>query len=256
MAITIFMTMQLLPQDQFRSWGWRVPFLLSGLLVAIGVYTRIKLCESPQFTKILLQDQAAKIPALDLFKKFPVKLLGLIFIHQTSALWLYGTTVFGFAYLTNTLQMPQDLITQAWLVALVLSLMTIPLFAWIGDNVTRLTMYRAQGILAILLAGPMIVLLINAQVIVFAAVGVAIMMAMSWSNAATFYTEQFPVKYRQSGAGLCVNLGALVGGGLFPILIAWLTNNFGISSFGWVLAMGGFISFMCTFLIKKVSDDE
>ncbi|HZL59658.1 MAG TPA: MFS transporter, partial [Stellaceae bacterium] len=127
--------------DQFLTWGWRIPFVLSILLVAVGLWIRLGILETPIFQKLITQRKIEKAPVLEVIKKQPKEIILSAFLRMAEQAPFYIYTAFIFAYGTGTLHMSRDLLLTAILVGACVSFVTIPLSGHISDKIGRKKMY-------------------------------------------------------------------------------------------------------------------
>src|SRR5213080_196203 len=127
--------------DQFLTWGWRVPFILSIVLVGIGLWIRLGILETPVFQKLLDEKKIERAPIVEVFKKQPKEILlsALLRMGQQSPFYIF--TAFVFAYGTATLHMSRDFILSAVMVASVVSFFSVPIFGHLSDVIGRKKMY-------------------------------------------------------------------------------------------------------------------
>ncbi|MGN6570046.1 MAG: MFS transporter, partial [Pseudolabrys sp.] len=127
--------------DQFQTWGWRLPFALSIVLVGVGLWIRLGILETPVFQKLLESERTEKTPVIEVWRKHPKEIILSAFARMSEQAPFYIFTAFIFAYATGTLKMSRDLILVAVLVGSLVSFVTIPLSGHISDRIGRKTMY-------------------------------------------------------------------------------------------------------------------
>src|SRR5262249_25742010 len=127
--------------EQFLSWGWRVPFFLSLILVAIGLWIRLGIMETPVFSKLVAERKIERAPMLEVIRRQPVPILLSAFARMAEQAPFYIFTAFVFAYGKDTLHVERDFLLVAVLVAAVVSFVSIPLFGHISDRIGRKNMY-------------------------------------------------------------------------------------------------------------------
>ena len=127
--------------DQFATWGWRIPFALSIILVGVGLWIRLGILETPVFQQLLNKKKIEKAPIIEVFKKHPKEILLSALLRMSEQAPFYIFTAFIFAYAVGTLHMSRDLILIAVLVASCVSFVTIPLSGHISDRIGRRKMY-------------------------------------------------------------------------------------------------------------------
>jgi MFS transporter, MHS family, shikimate and dehydroshikimate transport protein len=231
-----FLLLSLLPEADFISWGWRLPFLLSAILVAVGLFVRLKLSETPVFSRMKAHETVARLPLAELFANQRKPLLISIGLKISEVAWVYVMTVFAIAYATGQLGLSKTLILDAILAAALLELVTMPLFGWLSDKIGRRTMYIGGAILSAICAFAIFALLETKNpviIIVSMAIVVSLTHAVMFAPQAAFLPELFGTRTRYSGASLGCQISAAISGGLAPIiatgLLGWSGRTWPIS---------------------------
>src|SRR6266704_3046130 len=132
--------------DQFLRWGWRVPFLLSLLLVGVGLYIRLGIFETPVVAKLLAERKVERTPILEVIKRHPKEIILSAFARMAEQAPFYIFTAFIFSYGTGTLRVSRDFLLTAVLAASVLSFFSIPFFGHVSDLIGRKNMYMIGAI--------------------------------------------------------------------------------------------------------------
>jgi len=209
-----FALVLLLPAESFDAWGWRIPFLLAFPLLIIAVYIRRRVEESPLFDEMVKQNQRAKIPAVDVFRKAWGRLLVAIASALLGVGGFYLLTTFVISYGADTLGMSRGLMVNATLVA---ALVEIAVILYVGRMSERIGPGRVTlwgGLASAAMAFPVFWLIDtrNPMVIVLAvAAGIAVL-SVAYAVSGALLTELFPAHLRYSGVALAYNLaGALTG---------------------------------------------
>ena len=126
---------------KFLSWGWRLPFLLSLILVGIGLYIRLGILETPVFTRLVAEQKIERTPMLEVIKRQPKEIILSALARMAEQAPFYIFTAFIFSYGTGTLEVSRDFLLVAVLCASVVSFVSIPLFGHISDRIGRRKMY-------------------------------------------------------------------------------------------------------------------
>lgn len=228
LSTATFLGLTMLPQQDFLSWGWRLPFLFSIVLIGVGLFVRLKLIETPAFAKVKTTETVAKMPVLDVITKHPRTFLTAVGIKVSEVAWVYVLTVFSIVYATGTLGLPRTLILYAILAAAVLEFATLPLFGWMSDKIGRRPMYLGGAIVSALCALVVFPLLETrdpAVVVISIAVIMSLTHATMFGPQAAFMPELFGTRLRYSGASLGCQIAAAISGGFAPMiatgLLAW-----------------------------------
>ncbi|KAB1069898.1 MFS transporter [Methylobacterium planeticum] len=240
-----------LPEADFLSWGWRLPFLASALLIGIGLFVRLRLVETPAFARVKEEAAVAPMPLLDVIMRQPRTFLTAVGLKVSEVAWVYILTVFSIVYATKTLELPRSLILNAILIAAALELVTMPLFGWLSDKVGRRPMYFAGSAISAACALVLFGLLDTRDpttVVVTIAVIMSLTHAMMFGPQAAFMPELFGTRTRYSGASLGCQVAAAISGGFAPIiatgLLAWAGATWPIALYLIVLAGVSFVATM------------
>ena len=227
---TAFALVSLLPQADLMTWGWRVPFLFSILLLGVGLYVRTRVPETPLFSEIKKRGDIAKAPFLDVILRQPKTFLLAIGLKISEVSWVYIVTVFAVVYSTTQLGLPKSTLLNAIIIGSLIEVFTIPLFGHLSDRFGRRALYFAGTIFTIAFAFPLFWLLDTKNVWV---IGATIAVALSFGHGmmfgllSTYLPELFGTKVRYTGASLGFQVAAAIGGGLAPILATTLTSSMG-----------------------------
>jgi MFS family permease len=213
---------------QFESWGWRVAFLLSGLLVIFGLWLRRTLEETPVFKEIAKRDEKPKAPVREIFRQEPRALVTGILVRICPDVLYSMFTVFVLTYMTTRLGMPRSQGTIAVMIGSGFQLFLIPAFGALSDRISRRSMYLAGTILAALwpfLFFPLASTKSFSAVIVGVVVALAIH-ALLYGPQAALITEQFSPRLRYTGSSLAYTLAGVVGGAVAPLIFTALLARF------------------------------
>ena len=224
-STAVFAMASRLPEADFLKWGWRLPFLLSAILVAIGLFIRLRLAETPAFRQVQEGHAAAKIPLLEILTRHTRTFLVAVGLKVSEIAYVSVATVFSINYVTVQLGLPPSTVLNGVLLAAVVELFTIPAFGWLSDLYGRKPLFIVGCLFSIAFAFPMFWLFQTRNPIVIAvtiAVAVSFGQGIMFGPEAAWVAELFPVRLRYSGASLGFQLGAALSGGLTPILASAL----------------------------------
>jgi MFS transporter, MHS family, shikimate and dehydroshikimate transport protein len=237
----VFALFSQLPEAQFLAWGWRVPFLLSALLVIVGLMIRVRILETPAFTKVKEEAREARQPILEVLTNYPKQVLlamGARFA-ENGAFYIYS--VFVLTYATQQVKMSQQVVLNGILIGAGIELLAIPFFGALSDRVGRRPVYLFGAVMTALWAFPMFWLLDTASPPL---VWLALIVAFVFSHAAmygpqaAFLSELFGTRVRYSGASLGAQLAAVLAGGTSPFIATLLLANYGTNALSlYVIAM-------------------
>ncbi len=223
-------TVAKLPEADFLSWGWRLPFLLSSVLFLLGAFVRVKVAETPVFLEMKRTMTLARNPLADAVIKGRGSFLTAIGLKLTEVSWVYILTVFIIVYATTSLKLPKALILDGVLYGALLELVTIPAFGWLSDRVGRRPFYIAGALFTIAFAFPLFSMLDSkapSLVVLAIVVGMNLGHGMMFGPEATYFPELFKGPVRCTGASFGFQVSAVIGGGLSPLLATWLLGRFG-----------------------------
>jgi len=214
--------------DQFNTWGWRLPFALSIVLVGVGLWIRLGILETPVFQEILNNNKVEAAPVLEVVKKHPKEILLSALARMAEQAPFYIFTAFIFAYAVGTLHMSRNLILTAVLVGSCISFITIPLSGHISDRIGRRKMYligaAVTGVFGFLYFGMV-------DTAIPAAVFIAIVLSliphdMMYGPQAALIAEAFTPRLRYSGASLGYQLASIIAGGPAPLIATALFAHY------------------------------
>jgi MHS family shikimate/dehydroshikimate transporter-like MFS transporter len=229
-STSAFALAALLPQADLMTWGWRLPFLFSVVLLGVGLYVRTRVPETPLFNEIKQRGDIARTPFLDVVLRQPKTFLLAIGLKISEVSWVYIVTVFAVVYATTQLGLPKSTLLNAIIIGSLIEVFTIPLFGYVSDIVGRRPLYFAGTIFTILFAFPLFWLIDTKNVFV---IGATVAVALSFGHGmmfgllSTYLPELFGTKVRYTGASLGFQVAAAIGGGLAPILATSLTTSLG-----------------------------
>ncbi len=215
--------------DQFLTWGWRVPFFLSLILVAVGLWIRLGIMETPVFSKLVAEKKIEKTPMLEVIKRQPKEIILSAFARLAEQAPFYIFTAFVFAYGTASLKVSRDFLLVAVLAASVLSFVSIPLFGHISDRIGRKRMY-VIGAVTVGVFGFVYFGMLNtgSLAVIFIAIVLSLVPHdMMYGPQAALIAESFTGRLRYSGASLGYQMASVIAGGPAPLIATWLYATYG-----------------------------
>ncbi len=242
-----------LTPDQFKAWGWRLPFLASALLVAVGLWVRLKLTETPAFAAAMAEAPPSHVPLAEVFKRYPLQLLGGVFAAVICFALFYLTTSFALSYGVTNLHYSRNAFLEAQLGAIVFMALGILLAGWWADKATPRIVLIAGSLLAVgcgLLMAPMMERGSLGLIWAFLSISLLVM-GLVYGPLGAFLPHLFPARVRYTGASAAFNVGGVVGGGFTPTIAVALTKFGGLTPVGWFLAGAGLISLVALLPLKR-----
>ena len=217
-------------ESAFKAWAWRIPFLGSLVLVAIGLWVRLKVMETPLFSRLAEKRALAKIPVAEVIRRHPkeIVLSALLRMSEQAPFYLY--TAFALTYIKENLHKTQGVGLAAVTVAAALELFLMPAFGQLSDRLGRKRVYGTGAVLMAVVAFPFFLLLNTAAVglIILGVALIAVPHAMQYGPQASYIAENFPTGLAYAGSGLGYQAASLIAGGPAPLLATWM-----LASFGW-----------------------
>ncbi len=221
-STSVFAIVQgLTSEAAFLSWGWRVPFLASAVLVIVGLFIRLKLMESPAFQRVKETKTEAPKPIVDVVRKYPREVLVAMGMRVAENGAFYILTVFVLAYGEDELGMSKNTMLTGVIIAAAIGLVTVPLFGHLSDRVGRRPLYLAGAVVTTLWAFPLFALLgTESPVLIWLAIVVGVNLGhdLMYGPQAAFFAELFGTRVRYSGASLGYQLASVFAGGFAPLI--------------------------------------
>jgi len=242
----------------FAAWGWRMPFLLSAALIGVGLYIRLGISETPDFTRLRAQNALARAPVLEVVREHwrEVVLTCMARAGEQGPYYIFMT--FVLAYGRQTLKLDEGMVLNFVTIASVVSMFDMPLFGACSDIIGRKAMYLAGAAALTLFAFPYYWMLdTRAPAIVASAMVVSVIIHdMMYGPQAALIAEVFPVRLRYSGASLGYQLASVVAGGPAPVIASYLMHAYGRSApiSIYLMAMGA-ITIVSTLLLAGAAPE-
>lgn len=244
-----------LPDDQFFAWGWRIPFILSLALLAVGMYIRLQVTEPPAFEKVRSEGNVSRAPLLEVWKNEKKKTLIMVFFQTVANVGYFLITVYALTYITTTLHLPRSVASTALLIAAAVDLVMQPFFGWLSDKWGRRIVYGIGTVFFGLYAFPMFWLLDTGNptlITVAISLGLGIGHAATGSLHGVIYAEQYPTRYRFSGSSTAYQLSGIISSAPTPLIAAWLVSRTGSSAaVSWYVVVAAVISMICILMVKE-----
>ncbi|MDN3937715.1 MFS transporter [Arthrobacter sp. YD4] len=218
--------------EGFASFGWRIPFIISILLIGVGLFVRMRVIESPEFEAIRKSNKVIRNPLIEVIKRQPKEILLSALVRMSEQAPFYLFITFVITYAVKHLQLNSNSILDDTLIAAALGLVSVPLFGRLSDRFGRRRVYGVGIVLTALFAFPYFALLDTREPFI---VGVAIVVSLilhdiQYGPQAALIAESFDADIRYTGAGLGYQLASVVAGGPAPLIAAALLAQYGNST--------------------------
>lgn len=251
-----------LSEEALLSWGWRIPFLLSLVLVFVGYYIRVRMEETDAFMKIESSSKIVAYPTITVFKNTPLQLLKAIGarIAENGTFYIFST--FILTYATQIIGLPRNTILATVMVAIILDVITIPFFGKLSDKYGRRPIYLFGCAFAAIMAFPFFWLTDTASILL---IQISLILTLSISHAAMYSVqgsmlpEMFASNIRYSGISLASQIASVIAGGLSPFLATLLLALYGSWAVSIYIVVMALITFIAVYFSKEtayVTNDE
>ncbi len=245
--------------DAFLDWGWRVPFLLSGILILIGLFIRLRIQETPTFRRVVAENRVESAPIREVIRRQPMQILQSAFLRMVEQSAFYIYTAFIFAYGLQTGAVSRDFLLSAVLVASCICLFAIPYFGHLSDRIGRRKMFLI-GVVVSGLFGILYFALIDSgnPLLIFLVISVSLIPhGMVYGPEAALIAECFTGRLRYSGASLGYQLASVIAGGPAPLIAAWLVatyqSGFAVAAY---IVFCAVISFLAAYYIPDYTNAD
>ncbi|MEO6916722.1 MAG: MFS transporter [Chitinophagaceae bacterium] len=247
-----------LTDEQFFSFGWRIPFVASALLVWVGLYVRLKLVETPAFMEVMEKNERVSLPIKVVLGKYATTLLLGTLVSVTVFLLFYLMTVFTLSWGTTSLQYSHASFLIAQMISMVFFALAIIISGAYADRYGRNNILLISSIAVIVFGLCFARLFVPGNellLIGFLSLGM-FLMGLSYGPLGTALAEIFPPAVRYTGASLAFTLAGILGASLTPYLATKLANDYGLSSVGYYLSIAALLTTVATIMARKVMKEN
>ena len=242
-----------------ETWGWRVPFLLSIVLVGVGLFIRLKIMESPAFMRVQESGTEARMPILDVLRTYPKNVLLAMGMRIAENGTFYILTAFVLTYVVEEVGLEQGVGLRGVIIAAAIGLATIPFFGALSDRVGRRPVYLFGAVFSLLFAFPFFWLLntgIEPLIWLAIVLGVNLGHDSMYGPQAAYFSELFGTRVRYSGASLGYQLASVLAGGLSPLIAVALLASYGYTAVAVYMAFMALITVISVLLASETFQED
>ena len=244
-----------LPNDQFLSWGWRLPFLISIALIGVGLFIRLRVMESPMFEQVRAEKKVSTAPFIELLRTYPKQIVLAIGTRFATDITFNVINVFMLAYGTQQLGLPRELFLNSILLGCAVALVTLPIFGKISDVFGRRKVYLC-GAIFVIIYGFLFFKLVETKEPIYIMLayicGIALRPASTYGVQSTWFAELFGTRVRYTGASLPYQIAGIITSGPAPLISAWLFANYNSTTpIAIYIAITGFLSFVSAYFLAE-----
>jgi metabolite-proton symporter len=256
LAAGAFALVTMLPREDLMSWGWRLPFLASFLLILVGIYVRMRVTETPVFTEAVVKTgKIEKNPAMEALRNHPRNFFVVLGARMAENGLGYFFPVFGLSYVITTVGVPRADALSALMLAFTIELFAILGWAALSDKIGRRPVYMFGALAGVALAFPFFWMVGTKEWIWIALAFIlarAVVTAAMFGPQAAYFAELFPPQRRFAGFAFARELGSLLAGGPAPFVAAWLVATYGS---WWPVACYAMFLSLCTVIAVWVGPE-
>jgi len=245
-----------LTNEEFFSYGWRIPFLASAALVLVGLYVRLTITETPVFREALNRSERVKVPMVVVFRDYPRTLVIGIMVSLATFVLFYLMTVFALAWGTGALGYSRERFLLMQLLGVLFFAASIPIAAVLAERGRRRTLIwvtAAIGVFGLVMA-PMFAAGPTGALLTLV-VGLSLM-GLTYGPLGTVLSELFPTSVRYTGSSLTFNFAGIFGASLAPYIATWLATNYGLQYVGYYLSSSAVVTLAGLLAMRETKDDD
>jgi MFS family permease len=221
------------------AYGWRIPFLLSIALIAVGLFIRLRIAETPAFEQVRESHTEAGMPIVDVVRTYPKQVLQAMGMRIAENGAFYIFSVFVLTYVSQQLGLESSTAQTGILIGAGLGLVSLPLFGWLSDRIGRRPVYLFGAVFSLLFAFPFFWLMnTESTILIWLAIILSLVLGHDamYGPQAAYFCELFSTRVRYSGASLGYQLASVLAGGLSPLIATALLGYYGYTAVAWYLA--------------------
>ncbi len=255
---SFFILSKTMSESDFIAYGWRIPFIASAMLVWLGLYIRLKISETPEFMKIINNNERSKVPVADVFVKHTAAITLGTLATITTFLLFYLMTVFTLSWGTSALHYPKSSFLIIQMISMLFFGLGIPLSAVLADKYGRNKMLIVATV-SIVLFGIVFAPLFTGgnlfSTAVFLSIGM-FLMGLTYGPIGTALAGIFPASVRYTGASLAFTLAGILGASLTPYLATTLAHKYGLAYVGYYLTADATVTLLELLAARKLMKQQ
>jgi metabolite-proton symporter len=253
---TFLLLSRWLTDKQFFSFGWRLPFLASAVLVLLGLYVRLTITETPVFQASMQRAEQVGVPMLAVLRRHTRALLAGILVCLATFVLFYLMTVFALSWATTALHYSRGSFLLIQLFGILFFALTIPISALLAERGRRPVMFAVTALIAVFgfVFAPLFTAGTSGAVIMMA-LGLSLM-GLTYGPLGTIVSELFPTPVRYTGSSLAFSMAGILGASLAPYIATWLATHYGLRYVGYYLSLSAVLTFVGLLLIRETSDAD
>ena len=255
LATLAFLPVATLPTEQLLSWGWRIPFFLSVVLLVVGFFLRTRVNESPEFEELKSADAVADAPLRTIVTKYSGRTLLAAGTVLTGGVTFYLMAVFGLSFATGVLELPRSTIMLIVLVTMILEAVLLPFLGRLADRIGTAKVFIGGVVGILLLTGPWLALLNTGRpgLILLGYLLLVLPHAANTSVVGLYLAEFYPTRVRYSGLSLSYTLGMIAGSAVAPIIAAALLASSGLVAVAVYMIAMAVVTLVCSLVLRRTA---
>jgi metabolite-proton symporter len=257
MSTTVFLALgAALGNDQFLSYGWRLPFIASAVLVLVGLYVRLTITETPVFAAAVHRQARVKVPMFVVLQQYPATVAKGTLLSLATFVVFYLMTVFTLSWGTSVLGFTREQFLQIQLVGVATFALMIPVSAKLAERGRRRVLLAATvaiGLFGLVMAPLFLMGTLGAVLTLGIGLG---LMGLTYGPLGTVLSELFPTQVRYTGSSLTFNLAGIFGASLAPYIATWLANTYGLPFVGYYLSSAAVLTLTGLLATRETKDER
>jgi MHS family shikimate/dehydroshikimate transporter-like MFS transporter len=226
-------------EEAWLAWGLRIPFLLSIILIGVGMFIRLRISETPAFNQVRETHTEARMPIIDVLRTYPKQVLQAMGMRIAENGAFYVFSIFALTYVVEALDLESTVAQTGVLIGAAIGLFSLPFWGWLSDRVGRRPVYLFGAVFSLLFAFPFFWLM-NTEATILIWIGIILSLVLGhdamYGPQAAYFSELFGTRVRYSGASLGYQLASVLAGGLSPLIATALLAAYGYQAVAWYLA--------------------